>query len=392
MSPFHPRNRHQGRYDFDRLVAAHPGLAPWLVTTPRNEISIDFSLPDAVQALNAALLASQYGVTNWSVPDGFLCPPIPGRADYIHAMADLLAVSNGGAVPTGDAVTALDVGVGASGVYPIVGRSEYGWRFVASDLDDEALASTQRILDANPELRRGVELRKQTSREAVLQKVVGPAEKFDLVVCNPPFHASAAEAAEGSARKWRNLGRETSQALNFGGHGGELWCPGGEAAFAERMIAESAAFGKQLLWCSILISKEANVPAVHRALKAAGVVENRTVRMEQGQKTSRFIAWSFLDAAAQKEWCSGRFANFRDVGQGRVARQADPLAGMTLEALLTSLVNDLGWDGLAQEVDVRCFKYDPGVSSSLAFLRRTPWARKKVEELYLRRQKRKTRR
>ncbi len=388
MPPFHPRNRHQGRYDFDRLVAAHSELSRWLVTTPRDETSIDFAEPAAVQALNAALLASQYGVTGWSVPEGYLCPPIPGRADYIHAMADLLAVPNGGAVPTGDAVRALDVGVGASGIYPIIGRSEYGWRFVASDVDEAALASTQRILEAHSGLRSGIELRQQASRERVLKGVIAPDEQLDLVVCNPPFHASAEEAAEGSARKWRNLGRAPAAGLNFGGQGGELWCPGGEAAFAERMIDESAAFGKQLLWCSILISKESNVPAVHRALKAAGVVENRTVRMEQGQKTSRFIAWSFLSAEEQKRWCSGRFANFRDVGQGRVVRHADPLAGKTLEVILSELVRDIGWDGLSREVDVRCFKFDPSMPSSLAFLRRTLWARKKVEQLYVWRQRR----
>jgi 23S rRNA (adenine1618-N6)-methyltransferase len=388
MPPFHPRNRHQGRYAFDRLVAAHPELSKWLVRTPRDEVSVDFAEPGAVLALNAALLASQYGISDWSVPEGYLCPPIPGRADYIHAMADLLAVPNGGEVPTGDVVTALDVGVGASGIYPIVGRSEYGWRFVASDVDDAALASTKRILEANAGLRGGVELRKQGARDEVLRGVIRTGERIDLVVCNPPFHASATEAAEGSARKWRNLGKAPPRALNFGGHGGELWCPGGEAAFAGRMIAESAAFGKQLLWCSVLISKEANVPAVHRALKAAGVVENRTVRMEQGQKTSRLIAWSFLDPGEQRDWCAGRFANFRDVGQGRIVRHADPLAGRTLEAILTQLVEDVGWDGLAREIEVRCFTFDPSVASSLVFLRRTPWARKKVEELYLRRQKR----
>lgn len=62
----------------------------------------------------------------------------------------------------------------------------------------------------------------------------------------------------------------------------------------------------------------------------------------------------------------------------------DPLHGITLEALLTELVARHGWDGLAQRIDVRCFKNDPSIKSSLAFLRKTPWARQKVEELYLR--------
>ena len=57
---------------------------------------------------------------------------------------------------------------------------------------------------------------------------------------------------------------------------------------------------------------------------------------------------------------------------------------MTLEALLTELVENYGWDELGQQIDIRCFKYDPSIKSSLPFLRKTPWARKKVEELYVR--------
>lgn len=61
----------------------------------------------------------------------------------------------------------------------------------------------------------------------------------------------------------------------------------------------------------------------------------------------------------------------------------DPLHGITLEALLTELVARHGWDGLAKQVDVRCFKNDPSIKSSLSFLRRTPWARAKVEALFV---------
>lgn len=61
----------------------------------------------------------------------------------------------------------------------------------------------------------------------------------------------------------------------------------------------------------------------------------------------------------------------------------DPLHGLTLQAILTDLVEYYGWDGLAQRIDIRCFKSDPSIKSSLTFLRKTPWAREKVEALYL---------
>ncbi|MFI8607632.1 VF530 family DNA-binding protein [Pseudomonas sp. NPDC077186] len=61
----------------------------------------------------------------------------------------------------------------------------------------------------------------------------------------------------------------------------------------------------------------------------------------------------------------------------------DPLHGLTLQAILSALVERLGWDGLARHIDIRCFKHEPSLKSSLAFLRKTPWARAKVEALYL---------
>jgi uncharacterized protein (DUF2132 family) len=65
------------------------------------------------------------------------------------------------------------------------------------------------------------------------------------------------------------------------------------------------------------------------------------------------------------------------------AQPKDPLHGVTLETILRKLVNKYGWDGLAKRIDIRCFKSDPSISSSLKFLRKTPWARKEVEELYV---------
>lgn len=97
----HPRNRHRGRYDFRELSQAYPALKDFLVANPfdANELTINFAEPAAVMALNAALLKVFYAVESWSVPPGYLCPPIPGRADYVHYAADLLASDRNGTIP-----------------------------------------------------------------------------------------------------------------------------------------------------------------------------------------------------------------------------------------------------------------------------------------------------
>lgn len=283
----HPRSRHAGRYDFAELTRVSPELGAFASPNPSGEPTIDFTDPAAVLALNRALLRAYYGISSWQLPPGYLCPPIPGRADYVHSAADMIGARRG------DAVRALDIGVGANCVYPIIGRAEYGWRFTGSDTDPTALANAQRIVEANPGLSGGVELRLQTNSSSFFEGVVNAGESYELSMCNPPFHASLQEAGEASRTKWAKLGRRPQAERNFAGTSGELWYPGGEETFVRRMISESADFGAQVRWFTTLISKAATLPAVEKALTKAGAVERRTIDMSQGQKKSRLVAWSF---------------------------------------------------------------------------------------------------
>ncbi|MDZ4202659.1 MAG: 23S rRNA (adenine(1618)-N(6))-methyltransferase RlmF [Gallionella sp.] len=301
----HPRNPHRGRYDFARLIAGSPALAAFVVLNEYGNQTINFADPSAVKALNRALLLLDYGIRDWDIPAQYLCPPIPGRADHVHYLADLLAESNGGEVPRGPSVRVLDIGVGANCIYPLIGHAAYGWQFVGTDIDSVALENARRILAAN-QLSDAVELRLQRSPTAIFDGVTDADEFFDLTLCNPPFHASLAAARHGSQRKWENLGRESNKhkkpVLNFGGQSLELCCEGGEVAFVTRMIEESRSGGNNCLWFTSLISKSATLPHVYRALKYAGATDNRTIEMAQGQKKSRILAWTFMDKEQQRQW------------------------------------------------------------------------------------------
>jgi len=306
----HPRNRHRERYDFPQLIQSCTGLAAFVAPNAYGDDSIDFGDPAAVKTLNRALLAHFYGIQGWDIPPGYLCPPIPGRADYVHHLADLLATDNAGSIPRGSSVVALDIGVGANGIYPILGNREYGWRFLGSDIDSGALASAQRILDANPDLNKAIELRLQHNPARIFGGILNTGERIDVSLCNPPFHGSLREAREGTERKWRNLGRATGglkPVLNFGGQGRELWCEGGEGAFVARMIEESAAIPTQCLWFTTLVSKSSNLPSIRAALKRAGVAATRIIEMAQGQKQSRLVAWTFQDPCQHAAWAQERW-------------------------------------------------------------------------------------
>ena len=315
----HPRNRHQGRYDMPRLLRSWSALAKFATKNAYGDLSIDFANPLAVKALNTALLVDWYGIQRWDFPEGFLCPPIPGRADYLHHVADLLATGDGKSgdqhIPRGWQIRVLDIGVGANGIYPLIGHGEYGWSFVGSDIHPAALTSLQQVLDANPDFSRHIELRRQTSPARIFTGVIDPEETFDLTMCNPPFHATAAEAHAGSQRKWRNLDKpdhagkhgKKGPTLNFGGQASELWCQGGEVGFISRMIDDSTKFKDGCAWFTTLVAQEVHVAKLERKAKAAGAVTVRTIAMSQGQKRSRILAWTFFDQDELRDWREHRW-------------------------------------------------------------------------------------
>ena len=303
-STLHVRNKHTARYDFKALIATLPELANFVFENKYGDESIDFANPQAVKTLNKALLKHFYQIDFWDIPDGYLCPPIPGRADYIHYAADLLASCNGQKIPKGKKIKVLDIGVGANCVYPIIGHQEYGWQFVGSDIDEIAIRAAKNIVEVNKNLKNNVELRLQPSKQDIFKNIIHKEEKFDLTICNPPFHASAEEAMAGSQRKNRNLGNKnySNPVLNFGGKNTELWTKGGEVVFIGRMIEESKIFKNQCLWFTTLVSKSDNLGGIYAMLDRAEVAEVRTSEMSTGNKITRIVAWTFLNEKQQEDW------------------------------------------------------------------------------------------
>lgn len=301
-SSLHPRNKHREPYHFDQLMECCPALEPFVVLNPYKDQTIDFANPEAVKMLNKALLRFFYGIDYWEIPQGFLCPPVPGRADYLHYAADLLAEGNHQTIIDGSPIRCLDVGVGANCIYPLLGVKEYAWFFVGSDIDSLALQSAQKIIDLNPGLREHIMLRHQQNIGSIFSGIIQPDEKFDLSICNPPFHASKAEANAGTLRKLTNLKqqRNPKKVLNFGGKSNELWCKGGELGFVLLMIRESVEFRHNCRWFTTLLSKQSNVKPIVFELKKNKVEDIRIIPMGQGNKVSRIVAWTFQQQEEQR--------------------------------------------------------------------------------------------
>ena len=300
----HSRNLHNAGYNFRQLVSALPSLSKYVKRNPNGRQTIDFSDPEAVKILNAALLKQHYDIAYWDIPAGYLCPPIPGRADYIHHVADLLNEPN--SISKQQSIVGLDIGTGANLIYPIIGSQQYGWQFIASDIDKTAIQSANQIQRANARLGNTIAIRQQSNPAHLFKGVIQPDEQVTFTMCNPPFHTSEKAALAGTQKKNLNLQRNRSKPkakplkqkgdkshLNFAGQANELWCSGGEVGFIKRMVLESDSFQNQVTWFTTLVSKKDSLRPIYKALEQVNVAEVRTVNMEQGSKISRFVAWRY---------------------------------------------------------------------------------------------------
>tara|TARA_R110002153_G_scaffold97172_9_gene231834 strand:- start:216 stop:1070 length:855 start_codon:yes stop_codon:yes gene_type:complete len=278
----HPENRFNKGYDFNDLISKNPILKEFVLENKFKNLSIDFSDPKAVKELNKALLFTFDKIKVWDFSDENLCPPIPGRLDYILHLSDLLSSEK--------EIKILDIGTGATCIYPLLGVSQFNWSFVATDIDLDSLDTAQDIIDDN-HLDEKIELRQQLNEQQILKGILKDEDVFSAVMCNPPFYKSAEEAQGANRRKTKNLGNNAVR--NFSGNNNELWFPGGEKAFLHNYLYESSLFSKQSIWFTSLVSKKENVESLQTSSKKLGAKEFKVIDMNQGNKVTRIVCWQF---------------------------------------------------------------------------------------------------
>ncbi|NOR28894.1 MAG: 23S rRNA (adenine(1618)-N(6))-methyltransferase RlmF [Lutibacter sp.] len=295
----HSNNKHKNGYDFNELCEAYPDLKEFVFVNKYGTETIDFANPKAVKAINTALLFKFYTISFWDFPDDNLCPPIPGRVDYIHYLADVLKSSK-----IKEPISILDIGTGANCIYPLLGNAEYNWKFVGTDIDKKSLDRAQIILKKN-KLTEAIQLKHQKDSANIFNGILNATDKFSASMCNPPFYRSQQDAMEANARKLEGLGNNNmSTSRNFSGKQQELWYKGGEKAFIHTYLYESSMFKTQCFWYSTLVSKKENAESMLSSLKKLGATEIKTIPMHQGNKATRIVAWTFLSKEEQKEWNS----------------------------------------------------------------------------------------
>lgn len=288
---FHPKNPFNKGYDFDKLEKVCPELKPFLIASPKGGVTIDYADPEAVKAFNKALLKTYYRIARWDIPAGYLCPPIPGRADYIYYLGELADRF----VTRKNEISLLDIGTGANCIYPVLAASINSWTCVGVDIDDKAVRFAENIVKFNPNIQKKIALVRQEDPSKIFEGIIMKSDRFTFSMCNPPFHSSEEEALEETARKWKGLKQngKGSSKLNFGGQANELYCEGGEYVFIQNMIKESSTYRNRVMIFTTLVSKAKHVAPLQNVLQKVGVVSDTVIEMEQGNKKTRILAWTF---------------------------------------------------------------------------------------------------
>lgn len=284
-------------YDFDALCKVYSPLTSFVFENAYKTKTIDFANPKAVKALNTALLKKYYGISYWEFPDSNLCPPIPGRVAYIDCVSQLLKKSK-----ITQNISVLDIGTGATCIYPILGQSIYKWKFIGTDIDKDSLKTAQQIINKNS-FQQDIKLRHQANKMLILKGILNAEDSFSVSICNPPFYKSEEEAFEATSRKLNGLNKPTDTVVrNFAGTQNELIYEGGEKAFLHNYLYESSLFKNQCFWFTSLVSKKDLVKGIQQSLVKLGATDVKVINMTHGNKISRIVAWTFLTKDEQNLW------------------------------------------------------------------------------------------
>lgn len=230
------------------------------------------------------MLKRDFGL-NVKLPKGHLCPAIPNRLDYIHLIEDLLL--DQGIDFFTERILGLDIGAGASAVYPLLACSMHeNWKFTATEVDSEAYQwASENIVQNGLDDRIKVILNKPDDR--LLLNCQGVSMHFCL--CNPPFYSGREEIQEK-----RQLKQSQPQTIFEYTDSESIFSEGGEVAFIARIIRESCENSMNFYWYTALVGIKADLLRLRSILRECLSVTQVKVMSSQVGRTKRWIlAWSF---------------------------------------------------------------------------------------------------
>ncbi|KAB0792644.1 hypothetical protein PPYR_14603 [Photinus pyralis] len=278
----HPRNIYKKPPNFKQLAVDYPEFRSFIIQDVTGKVSIDFKDAKTLRALTCTLMKKDFGL-DVDIPLTRMIPTVPLRLNYILWLEDLLNIS-----PTSDDIKGVDIGTGASCIYPLLGAKSKGWHMIGTDVDAESLEWAQRNVDRNS-LGSLIKLKKVTDGVILKEAIEG---EFDFCMCNPPFFASAPEL--NPQHKARRIDRPRPRNA-FCASTNEVIADGGEVNFIQKMIKESKELGKSIRIYSTMVGHKYNLPQLKKLLREVDVISFKQTDFYQGKTTRWGLAWTFHD-------------------------------------------------------------------------------------------------
>ncbi|TFK22029.1 hypothetical protein FA15DRAFT_644769 [Coprinopsis marcescibilis] len=299
----HARNPYKNGIDFRRLTGNYESLRTHIYLTNDGQCSLDFRDENAQRCcreLTKAILKCDFGV-DLELPEDRLCPPVPNRLNYILWIQDIIAASRWSKSGPGTAerrIRGLDIGTGASAIYPLLACSlEGGWQMVGTELDHKSYEYAKRNVDMS-DMSTRIQIREAGA------EILGPLfdereESFDFTMCNPPFYSSQTEIERLKGEK-EGLpsqvctGGELEMVYSGVASSDDDWeRQGGEVAFVGRMVSESARVRERCRWFTSMLGRLSSVPKITAVLKCFEISNYIVTEFVQGRTRRWAIGWSF---------------------------------------------------------------------------------------------------
>ncbi|XP_023015508.2 U6 small nuclear RNA (adenine-(43)-N(6))-methyltransferase [Leptinotarsa decemlineata] len=279
----HPRNIYKSPPDFKQLALEFPDFRQYVKQDITGKVTLDFKDIKALRSLSCTLLKKDFDLSV-NIPLNKLIPTIPLRLNYILWLEDLLSF-----IKTEEQVRGIDIGTGASCVYPLLAARKNNWFMLATEVDEASATIARSNVEENKLLNLITVLK--VEKDCLLQEVVHD-EEYDFCMCNPPFFGSTQELHP--SFKSRNLSRPKPK-NSFCASVNEVVVQGGEIDFITRLINESKQLGKKVKIYTTMMGHKRSLPQLKKLLREAKVCSFKDTEFCQGNTTRWGLAWTFCE-------------------------------------------------------------------------------------------------
>lgn len=249
----HERNRYKIPPDFKELAKKFPELQSFLKTN-NNKCYVNFRDPHALLAVTRALLKIDFNL-NVELPIDRLIPTVPLRLNYIHWLEDILKIQSN------QQVFGIDIGTGASCIYPLLAARINSWNFLATEVDSKCIRYAQKNISSNG-LDNKIKIKAVDPQHLLYVPLKDDNRQYDFCMCNPPFFSDAVDALGANRTSFRPQPKSICT-----GDGSEIIYDGGEVEFVKSIIEDSIKLLDRVKCYTSMLGKKSSVNCLVSILK-----------------------------------------------------------------------------------------------------------------------------